>query len=232
MKLHNVPDCYWTAKGISKLASVIGQPLSVDSYTSKVEIMPFAKICVLYHIGNPLPLSISAIDYNPVSKEKSNIEVKVSYINKPMVCSGCHSLGHLASAYPMVSRIWVQKSVQKHQTAANGATSVEVKSTYHVGEESGVKQSPLSSNTDEVLIGKNDTPPQEHSEVIGQEEWTEVRAKRKPPVAVSPSLESPSPPVLFKNLVVVDEVDKKRGKLSSKARKRAKRALGNSSPQS
>lgn len=226
VKFHNVPDCYWTAKGLSKLASVVGKPLSADSFTSRLEIMPFAKICVLYTIGNPLPSSISAVDYNPVTKEKSSIDVKVSYVNKPLVCSGCHSLGHLVSACPVVTRVWVQKAVQKHSVINIVGPTNTMDSVGQDESLKGIAVEPLNRSDPVVEEG---TPQQ--IRVDESNEWTEVRAKRKPAVVLSPSLESPSPSNTFQN-VIVDEIDQKRAKPSSKARKKAKRALGRSPPQS
>ncbi|KAK1354389.1 hypothetical protein POM88_047645 [Heracleum sosnowskyi] len=43
LKLSRIPDCYWTQHGLSRLASVIGEPLSVDQLTSKIDMIPFAK---------------------------------------------------------------------------------------------------------------------------------------------------------------------------------------------
>lgn len=45
-KLSIIPDCYWTQDGLSRLASVIGEPLCADQLTSKLEMLPFAKFCV------------------------------------------------------------------------------------------------------------------------------------------------------------------------------------------
>ena len=45
-KFSQVPDCYWTEEGLSRLASVIGEPIGADALTSKMELLPFAKMQV------------------------------------------------------------------------------------------------------------------------------------------------------------------------------------------
>lgn len=44
IKLYNVPYYYWTARGLSRLASVVGKSLCADNFTSKLESLPFAKM--------------------------------------------------------------------------------------------------------------------------------------------------------------------------------------------
>ncbi|KAK1369723.1 hypothetical protein POM88_035815 [Heracleum sosnowskyi] len=109
VKFENVPDSYWTREGLSYLGSIIGSPLSADELTSKLEIVPFAKLCVDYKIGGELPSKIEVEVLDPVTELKHVEEVKVSYPNKPLVCSSCKSLGHLVGACPSGSRLWVRK---------------------------------------------------------------------------------------------------------------------------
>ncbi|KAK1358488.1 hypothetical protein POM88_051744 [Heracleum sosnowskyi] len=94
IKLSSVPECYWTDEGLSRLASVVGRPLGADTLTSKLEMLPLAKMCVSYKIGDPLPneIMVSAID--PSTEESYTAKVLVSYPIRPLSCNGCHSLGH------------------------------------------------------------------------------------------------------------------------------------------
>ncbi|KAK1369686.1 hypothetical protein POM88_035778 [Heracleum sosnowskyi] len=109
VKFSKIPDCYWTRRGLSHLASVIGTPLSADEMTSKLDILPFAKICVEYKIGDELPDRIEVEDLDPVSGDKSIKEILVQYQCKQLICSVCHSLGHTVGACPQASRRWVRK---------------------------------------------------------------------------------------------------------------------------
>lgn len=65
LKLSNVHDCYWTNKGLSSLASIVGRPLSADNLTSQLDVLPFAKMCVQYNYGDPLPNSIPVMAIDP-----------------------------------------------------------------------------------------------------------------------------------------------------------------------
>ncbi|KAK1380231.1 hypothetical protein POM88_026975 [Heracleum sosnowskyi] len=90
--------------GLSRLASVIGKPLCADQLTSKLEMIPFAKFCVNYNLGELLPNSIKVVALDHVTVEKYN-DVVVSYLNKPQIYGGCNSLGHPTVACPKAKRI-------------------------------------------------------------------------------------------------------------------------------
>ncbi|KAK1384256.1 hypothetical protein POM88_021991 [Heracleum sosnowskyi] len=77
--------------------------------TSKLEILPFAKLCVEYKIGDELPTKIEVEVLDPFTEMKHIEEVKVSYPSEPFVCSACKSLGHVIGACPNVLRQWVRK---------------------------------------------------------------------------------------------------------------------------
>ena len=117
VRFDQVPDSYWTANCLSRLASFIGPPLCADELTSRLEILPFAKMCVQYTIGDDLPTQIPVKVLNPSSGEKTEEMVLVSYPNKPMVCSACKSLGHLIGACPTVIRKWVRKEKSDAKTS-------------------------------------------------------------------------------------------------------------------
>lgn len=195
VKLNNVPDCYWTEEGLSRLASAIGRPICADNLTNQLDIMPFAKMCVEYRVGDPLPDNISAVAID-ASGSKYTANIGVSYISKPLVCSGCKNLGHLVSACPTTKRVWVKKALSTPENAQENvdlpSNSVPVAKT-----DSGIIDS-------EVVAKRNE-----------DQGWTEVKRKgavRSPSPPLDPvSTDSPPPPVSFKNLKVVDEVEKKKG---------------------
>lgn len=87
-----MPDCYWEQEGFSNLASAIGRPVFVDEFTSRLEILQFAKICVEYTFGKDLPTKINVLELNPVTEETSIATVTVSYPSKPRFCYSCLAL--------------------------------------------------------------------------------------------------------------------------------------------
>lgn len=109
VKFENMPDSYWTREGLSCLGSAIGKPLSADDLTSKLEILPFAKLCVDYKIGDALPSKLDVEVLDPVTTIKHIEEVKVSYPSKPLICTACKNLGHTVGACPQAPRNWIRR---------------------------------------------------------------------------------------------------------------------------
>lgn len=126
VKYENIPDSYWTREGLSFLGSAIGKPLSADDMTAKLEILPFAKLCVDYKIGEELPSKIEIEVLDPVLQTKHVEEVKVSYPNKPLVCNACKSLGHLVGACPRVTRHWVRRDNPEAEAEKSSEPSTDV----------------------------------------------------------------------------------------------------------
>ncbi|KAK1360298.1 hypothetical protein POM88_044772 [Heracleum sosnowskyi] len=183
----NEKNTVLSQEGLSRVASVIGVPLGADSLTSQLEILPFAKMCVQYKVGDPLPSSISVVD-----PDKSNVEVKVTYINKLLFCTHCNSLGHLINVCPTGKREWVRKvpiepRVHNNTEEANvkdvnaGQTNIAFSSSADMAEDPN-NIAPVEVAGDSPLKNKDDD--------VG---WTEVKAKRKPTASHSLSTGSPSP---------------------------------------
>ncbi|KAK1401521.1 hypothetical protein POM88_001126 [Heracleum sosnowskyi] len=112
IKISKIPDCYWTSTGLSSIASVVGNPLGADELTSKLDVLPFAKVCVQYEIGAALPSKIPVMAINPCTGVKEEVDVLISYPIKPLVCTSCKSLGHSIAACPVTKRVWVEKKKQ------------------------------------------------------------------------------------------------------------------------
>lgn len=223
VKFSNIPDCYWTNEGLSSIASVIGRPLCADARTSQLELLPFAKMCVDYRVGEPLPdkIPVMALD---VKGNKDVVNVVVEYDKKPLVCSGCNELGHHVSACPISRRFWVRK---EGPIPKNNPT---------VYEEPSKEDSPVQPNctvegkavvTDLFDEGANNNSteatkdPNKTSDVvntntpvdvdIGDVGWHTVVKKRPCSSPVKSDDDSPTPNNTFKNLARVDEVDALRG---------------------
>ena len=223
VRFDKVPDCYWTREGLSWLASSIGTPLCADENTSKLEVLPFAKLCINYQIGDDLPTTLDVEVLDPVLDKIITAQVLVSYPAKPLVCSACKSLGHLIGACPRTVRHWVRKSeVVQPQPDAGISTPTAGVSTVEKGEVPDQPPSQVACE-DGSIEGKADH----------ESGWTEI--KRKKDVVTMDA--SPSPPVTFKNLKNVDEIDKRKGALAgtfggnrlTKSQKKRLRLQGSSS---
>ncbi|KAI0504295.1 hypothetical protein KFK09_015247 [Dendrobium nobile] len=82
---------------ISKIASYVGIPISVDALTANRTRLTFARVCVQINKNSPLP------DVIPIEIDRDDLNLKVVYDWKPTPCEGCGSLFHpfsLCSANP------------------------------------------------------------------------------------------------------------------------------------
>ena len=210
VRFERIPDCYWTREGISSLGSAIGHPLSVDDQTAKLEILPFAKVCVDYQIGDDLPTKVEVEVLDPVTEIITTEEVLVSYPNKPLACTGCKSLGHLIGACPTVVRKWVQKE------ASTAAPLHPDAPCQPVVQPPSNEAPPVNS-----CPPSNEAPPVNLS--VDEAGWTQVKNKRNLASPVSPSTPGSSSPQTFKHVIVDEIAQKKLGpKPSKSARKKAR----------
>lgn len=222
VRFDRIPDSYWTQDCLSRIASVIGPPICADELTSKLNILPFAKICVNYSIGNTLPTVIPVTVLDPISNEKVVEEVLVSYPNKPLACTSCKSLGHLVGSCPVTVRKWIRKVKEP------------------IPEPSSVKVDKPTAQVhvpkDDKSEGANASNPTVDGECSPK---TPVSTLQTPLGVDSAVPDSTATPVHnFKNLKRVDEIDAKHGadlqtdsgefKLTRGQRKKLKKAKGKS----
>ncbi|KAL0918413.1 hypothetical protein M5K25_010420 [Dendrobium thyrsiflorum] len=88
VKIIDLPLALWTPTGISRIASYIGIPLTVDSLTAKRTHLTFARVCVQISKDFALPEEI------PIHINGEDMLLKVVYDWKPSPCEGCGSLIH------------------------------------------------------------------------------------------------------------------------------------------
>lgn len=55
---------------LSHLISTIGAPLYADEITSTLEMVPIAKFCINYKLGDELPKKIEVMTLDPIMGEK------------------------------------------------------------------------------------------------------------------------------------------------------------------
>ncbi|KAI0497454.1 hypothetical protein KFK09_020681 [Dendrobium nobile] len=94
IKILDLPLALWTPAGISKIASFVGIPLSVDSLTAKRTRLTFARVCIHISKDSKLP------DEIPLDLDGEDMTLKVVYDWKPTPCEGCGSLFHPFSLCP------------------------------------------------------------------------------------------------------------------------------------
>lgn len=222
VKFKEIPDCYWTRDGLSRIASAVGQPLCADKLTSQLEILPFACLCVNYNIGDDLPsrIPVKVLDS---AGQHSVVDIHVEYINKPLICSGCKALGHLVSACPTTQRIWVEKKPQV--PPPEKMPKADVNSSGN-DSDSGKQTNAHQANPPTVTPIVNNTVDQPWQAVPKRHSF----ASRSPGLTDTGCTSAPldaSPPIgdAFKNLRKVDELESSGSKLSRAQRKRLRKSL-------
>ncbi|KAL0911160.1 hypothetical protein M5K25_019277 [Dendrobium thyrsiflorum] len=93
-KIHDLPLCCWTPVGISKIATKIVEPLTVDALTASKSRLTYARVCVLVDSSAKYPETV------PISVEGKIFNLKIEYEWRPTVCSFCMSLNHSPSVCP------------------------------------------------------------------------------------------------------------------------------------
>ncbi|XP_044510172.1 uncharacterized protein LOC123228789 [Mangifera indica] len=87
--LYGIPLEYWSPKGLSYIASAIGNPLYADSITEGGTRLDFARICIEIKVDAECPESISLTLPNGES-----MLINVEYSWKPLKCNVCQCFGH------------------------------------------------------------------------------------------------------------------------------------------
>ncbi|GKD98938.1 methylenetetrahydrofolate reductase 1 [Tanacetum coccineum] len=107
VKMHKVPVVSYIADGLSIIATQIGNPLSLDAFTSKMCVETWGRIgCAraLIEVSADKELKQEVIMAIPKGKNASDghtmAKIPVEYEWKPPLCSDCHVFGHLLEQCP------------------------------------------------------------------------------------------------------------------------------------
>ncbi|XP_021990883.1 uncharacterized protein LOC110887614 [Helianthus annuus] len=99
IKMHDIPLTAFTEDGLSLLASKIGNPKMLDSYTATMCAeswgrSSFARALVEIHADKELKKSITVAIPSLDGNSHAKVEVKIDYDWEPMRCSSCCVFGH------------------------------------------------------------------------------------------------------------------------------------------
>ncbi|XP_077231897.1 uncharacterized protein LOC143865141 [Tasmannia lanceolata] len=94
IRLPGLPLQFWSANGISKIASYIGNPLYMDSKTAESTRLSYARCCIEVEAGTPYPEVI------PIHTTKGVHNQEVQYDWKPSACKQCNNFSHSTEACP------------------------------------------------------------------------------------------------------------------------------------
>ncbi|KAL0289202.1 UNVERIFIED_CONTAM: Retrovirus-related Pol polyprotein from type-2 retrotransposable element R2DM [Sesamum radiatum] len=100
VRFRHLPLEYWTAEGLSAVASGIGSPLYTDKVTQACSRLDYARVCVMLDYHSKLPKHLVVI--SPMLREGKEVPIKVDieYEWLPMRCTQCCSLGHNVKSCP------------------------------------------------------------------------------------------------------------------------------------
>ena len=172
------------------VASSIGPPICADKTTSQLNPVQFAKICVRYTVGDTLPEVIKVVVLDAETKALSSstfAEIEVSYPQRPLVCNGCKSLGHLVGACPSVKRVWVPKvhndqpSVQNDQPPAADTAAMPNTTVEHQANKPPSFELFVELTGESFAKGTSVAAPVPAATVDKLEEWTTVKGKKSSP---------------------------------------------------
>lgn len=109
VKLSNIPLSYWSAEGISYIASGIGKPLFTDDMTSKLSLLNYARVCIEIEATFSFPPSISVVVLNDDSSDDIVVPIDVEYQSRPPSCPSCKLFGHSLLKCPKSNLHWIPK---------------------------------------------------------------------------------------------------------------------------
>jgi len=88
IRLKNILFAYWSAPGISEIASAVGRPLYVDPLTEKMKRLSFARVCV------EISAKLEKCEEVEVLVDDESFSVSVLYEWRPNSCAKCCAFGH------------------------------------------------------------------------------------------------------------------------------------------
>ena len=162
IQLSNIPLELFSQKGISYIASGLGNPLYMDRITTSQQRLAYARVCVEVEASKTIPQSLEIELKNGIT-----VHVHVEIPWQPAKCSQCCIFGHGDKDCPMKSpvqapeKIWKPKQVdQTHEEGGEGNKKEEIEKgekekTEDIQVKAKVVEKGCSSKSPEILVGKN-----------------------------------------------------------------------------
>ena len=124
VKFFNIPLEYWTNTSLGYIASVVGNPLHLDTLTENQSMLSFARICIEVGVDCEFPKSV-LLDMG----NGKYSTIRIEYPWAPQCCSNCKLFGHnLANCHLMKEQA---DSVKKTEEGAK--TAGEMRDTQVTG---------------------------------------------------------------------------------------------------
>ncbi|GJY18232.1 RNA-directed DNA polymerase, eukaryota, reverse transcriptase zinc-binding domain protein [Tanacetum coccineum] len=159
-KLRNLPLKAWSSKGISAIASRLGNPLIIEEVTTSMckmgnGRMGFARVLIDVEAEKGLPEKIEIVYKNKEGVVTGNKSVNVSYDWSPPMCSFCKVFGNCEKNYVCRPRsvdefMEMERNVMKNKHESKEFEQVRYKKR-------GVRKvnQNVENKNSEGLIGKN-----------------------------------------------------------------------------
>ncbi|XP_074306119.1 uncharacterized protein LOC141641351 [Silene latifolia] len=117
--------CYWSQTALSKVASVVGNPICADEHTTNKSKLAFARILVNVDLSQELPKAVQLS-----TPYRGEVLQKIVYEWLPYFCTKCKKIGHTNDrcgiAKPRMEYRKKQAATEKPATVVDNAKPVSV----------------------------------------------------------------------------------------------------------
>ena len=166
--LPQLPLHLWGERSISKIASVVGKPITTDECTAKKLRISYARVLVEVDITQKPIETVDIMDH-----KGKLVEQKIEYEWRPMYCQSCLKIGHDCAIKKGPGKKLIQEKVWK-PTKQNEVTQNEEKPMNVVIKSAEQQEEPQKKQ--EEPQKKQEEPQREQDEPHKetQNEWTVV----------------------------------------------------------
>jgi hypothetical protein len=204
VKLHDVPLTAYTEDGLSMIATKVGKPILLDSYTETMccenwgrssYARALIQISALHDFTDSIALAIPNLEDNTYNVET----IKVEYEWKPPRCNACCIFGHLSSVCPKTTvQIPLPVPNNSNNVDGDGFTKVQgKKAAKKHGFQVQSQKSKLVYRP--VLVRSHETPGTSSSGTVSVQHAAQISGTV--PVATKPDTAPSAPRISVKKTV-------------------------------